>query len=90
MGTIIQNNKHYLTRLPLCILVILLVGLGPVIVGMGGAWMSEMITGEPCHEGNCSWGALPWLALITMPVAGLGFLVLFVLVARDSLLLMKK
>ncbi|MBV6641127.1 MAG: hypothetical protein KI791_10425, partial [Cyclobacteriaceae bacterium] len=80
MGIIIQKRRHYLTRFILWSVIILLLGFSPVLVGAIGAWISELQTGVPCHEGNCSWMVLGWLTLITWPISAFIVFVLFVIV----------
>lgn len=71
MGFILTKKKHCYTRLPLGFAVIVLFALSPSIIGVIGAWFSEMTTGERCHEGNCSWMVIPWLTLLTLPIGGI-------------------
>ena len=48
--------------------VIVIVALIPIIVGFGGMYMQEIITGRRAHEGNSIFGAVPWLSLFTFPL----------------------
>lgn len=48
--------------------IIIVVALLPVIVGFGGMYLQEIITGRRAHEGNSFFGAIPWLSLITFPL----------------------
>jgi hypothetical protein len=84
LGIIIKHKKHYLTRLPLWFFVIVFIGLSPIIIGMLGAWISEATTGEPCHEGNCSWMVLPWFGFISIPLGALGLFFYFAIIVYDS------
>lgn len=84
MGLIIRRKRHFFTRLPLLLLGIVLLSLAPLLIGLLGAWFTEWQTGEPCHEGNCSWMVLPWLTIFTLPMGGVLLLVLLVLVLRDA------
>lgn len=86
----IRSKRHYLTRLPLGIFIILIIAISPFIVGFTGAYFSEMITGEPCHEGNCSWAAVPWFFMITIPVGILLFIIYGITAIVDSYKLFKK
>jgi hypothetical protein len=70
---IIRKRKDLLTRFPLGLVAIFIFSILPILVAMIGANISEAMTGEPCHEGNCFWGGIGWLFLITMPV---GFILL--------------
>ena len=70
--------------------VILIVAMIPVIVGFGGMYLQEIITGRRAHEGNGIFGAVPWLALITFPL-GLGFLVFWtIILVKSNLAFLKK
>ena len=71
MAIFLHTKRHLLTRFIFWLLVIVFVGLSPVILGFLGAWINEMVTGQPCHEGNCEWMVIPWLSIITIPIAGL-------------------
>ncbi|SHG53079.1 hypothetical protein [Flagellimonas flava] len=83
MGIIIKHKKHLYTRLIIWSVVIGFLAFSPLIIGLVGAWISEWQTGEPCHEGNCSWMVLPWLSMFTIPVGGLIFLVFVIIAAVD-------
>lgn len=85
MGLIIKKKKHLWTRLPLWFVIILILGFLPAIAGMIGATISEISTGQPSHEGNCSWMVLPWFTMFTLPAAGLALLILFIIVIIDSI-----
>ncbi|MCH4551189.1 hypothetical protein [Aestuariibaculum lutulentum] len=87
MPLIIKRKKHLLTRVPFLTFLIVFIGLAPVIIGLIGAWITELNTGEPCHEGNCSWMMLPWLGMFTIPVGFLLFIVFFVIVLIDTIAL---
>ena len=90
MGLIIKNKRHYLTRLPLWILIIVFFGSSPVIVGLVGAGLTEFITGESCNEGNCIWGTLPWLMFYSVPIGVILLIAFIVIMIVDSFLLFKK
>ena len=68
MGLIIKNKGHYLTRFPSWLLAKFLVALSPFIIGFTGAFFSELIYNETCHEGNCFWMVIPGLGIITIPI----------------------
>lgn len=76
---VIRNKKDLLTRFPLGLVAILILSISPILISMIGANISEAITGEPCHEGNCFWGGIGWLFLITIPV---GFIVLVIFLIK--------
>ena len=90
MGIIIKHKKHYLTKLPLWITVVIFIGLSPILMGIMGSWFVELTTGEPCDAGNCFWMVLPWFAIYSIPAAVLGLIFLLVIVLVDSILLKKK
>lgn len=83
MTLIIKNKQHYFTRLPIGIAFIVIIGFLPLIIGIIGANITEWTTGEPCHEGNCFWGTIPWLTFYTVPIAALAMLVYLVIVVID-------
>lgn len=64
------KKKWYVDApLPLRLLLCAVVGLSPLIVGIIGAQISETLTGCSCNEANCFWGALPWLSMLSIPLA---------------------
>ncbi len=90
MGIILKNKKHYLTRFPLWLSVIIFLAFFPFIIGFIGAYLSELITNEPCHEGNCFWGVISWLGIfITLPIGGIGLIIYLIIIIIDSIKLMK-
>ncbi len=85
MGLIIKNKKHYLTRIPLGILVCITIGLSPVIIGFIGKWVSVNIFGIPCRGGNCAWDVLHWFALFTIPAGVIAFIIFLVIILTDMI-----
>lgn len=83
MPTVIKKRRHLYTRFPLGLLIILLIAISPILIGMIGALITEWQTGNPCHEGNCVWGALGWFAFVTIPFAGLLFLIFIIIILKD-------
>lgn len=83
MGLIIQSQHHAAVRILIGLPAIGFLAFSPIIISVIGANISESITGEPCHEGNCFWGAFGWLFLLSMPVAFLLFIVFVLIVAVD-------
>jgi chromate transport protein ChrA len=69
---------------------VVLVGLSPVIIGLVGVWITEITTGQTCHEGNCTWMALPWFATISIPMGGIGLIILLIITLVDSISLLKR
>lgn len=90
MGVIINHKKHYSTRLPLWLIGIVFVGLSPIIIGLLGAWITEITTGQACHEGNCMWMTLPWLAMLSIPIGGIGLIIFSIIILIDSISLIKR
>ncbi len=80
---LIKTKRQLLTRLPLFILVIILFGLSPILTSVIGATVIELLTGQPCHEGNCTFGAIGWLFIVTLPVAMVILLILLIIVILD-------
>lgn len=89
MPLIVKHKKHLLTRVPLFTFIIMFIGLAPVIIGLTGAWITELTTGKSCHEGNCGWMVMPWLGMFTIPIGLLLFIVFFIIVFVDTVALNK-
>lgn len=79
----IYNSKKHWWRLALGFGLIGFFAFSPFIIGIIGAYISEMRTGEVCHEGNCYWGTLPWLTFFTMPIAAMIGFIFFVIAVID-------
>jgi xanthine/uracil permease len=90
LGLIINNRKHLLTRFPIWFALIVLFGLFPLLIGVVGGWITELSTGEPCHEGNCGWMVLPWLTLFTLPIGGVLLFVYMIIILIDIIGLLKE
>lgn len=65
----IYNSKKHWWRLVLGFGLIAFFSISPFIIGIIGAYVTELQTGEVCHEANCFWGAFPWYTFFTIPVA---------------------
>jgi hypothetical protein len=90
-GVFITKRKHLLTRLPLVMLLILIFALSPFLIGISGAWISELTSGIPCNnEGNCFWLVLPWLGMITFPIGVILFIALLIITMIDFLSLVNR
>jgi hypothetical protein len=76
MPNIIKEKKDIYVRFPIGVV---LIAHSPMIIAMIRAWFTEMITGTPCHEGNCIWMAFNWLSLITFPFGSI-FLIIYLIV----------
>jgi hypothetical protein len=90
LGIIINHKKDYLTRLPLWLIGLVFIGLSPIMIGLLGAWITEITTGQPCHEGNCMWMALPWMAMLSIPIGGIGLIIFLIITLIDSISLLKR
>lgn len=90
MSQIIKSWKHLYIRVPLILLLILTFAVSPILVSVVGAQITEAITNEPCHEGNCFWGAFGWFFVFTMPVAGALFIIFLIIVISDVSKLVRK
>ena len=82
---IIFKNQGDLWKFLTGIVVILLIGLSPFIIGYTGMQLSEWFTEAPCHEGNCFWATLPWISFISIPVAII-LLIIFLFIAISDLI----
>jgi len=78
----IRNPFCFLKILAVYVLIVI-VAMIPVIVGFGGMYIQEMITGRRAHEGNSIFGAVPWLSLISFPL-GFGFLIFWTIIVIKS------
>ena len=83
MGFIISKSDHLYRRIFLGLALLVFLAISPVLIGISGAYLTEWLTGESCHEGNCVWGALGWLAFFTIPLSGVLFLVFALVVFLD-------
>ncbi len=83
MGILIKSRKHIYSRIPVMLLLILVFAASPIIISIIGAQLTEAITNQPCHEGNCFWGAFGWYFLLTMPIAALLFILFLIIVIID-------
>ena len=91
--TFILGRKGRLIGLVLLIVVLVICAFGPLILGVGMMSFIENTTGQPQHEGNSIWGALPWFSMFTMviflPAAALVGFVGILLIIRDLVVLGK-
>ncbi|MFD2586032.1 hypothetical protein ACFSQJ_03775 [Croceitalea marina] len=83
MKALLIKHKKHLWRIPVGLLIIGLFALSPILIGLIGAYITELNTGKPCHEGNCYWMSMPWYLFITFPIAGVFFLVFLLIVIND-------
>jgi hypothetical protein len=90
MAKIIKRKQHYFTRFPVWFLAIIFFALSPYLIGVLGSYLTELSTGEPCHEGNCGWMVLPFFTFITLPMGALGLLIFLAIVLQDSIELLNK
>lgn len=85
----IKNSMDFLKvigiYLFLCMLAIL-----PVLAGFAGMFVEETITGRRAHEGNSIFGALPWLALITIPAGFVLLIVWTIIVIKSNIAFYRK
>ncbi len=90
MPIIIKEKKHFLTRFPIWLIVIVFVTFSPLIIGLIGAWITELTTGQPCHEGNCVWMTIPWFTIVTIPIGGFAFWAYIIIIIIDSVKLFRQ
>ncbi len=90
MPKIIKRKRHFFTVFPVWFIAIIFLGLSPYLLGILGSYLTELSTGEPCHEGNCGWMVLPFFTFITLPMGILGLLVFLAIVLQDSIELLNK
>jgi len=83
MGILLKKKRHLYTRIPLGLLIIGFIAICPIIISILGSWISELVTKEPCHEGNCSWATIGWFFFFTFPLAGFLFFVFLIIVIVD-------
>ena len=87
---IIEQKRHFFTRLPLGLLVITLFSFAPYIIGIIGGWISEQTTGIPCNDSNCTWTAVHWLSVITFPAGAFALLIYLLLAVNDGVAVLKQ
>lgn len=90
MPVIIHSNKHVYVRIPLLLISLIAFAISPILISMIGALISESISGQPCNEANCIWGAFGWLFMLTFPIAILTAIILMIIVISDILKLDNK
>jgi MFS family permease len=78
-GILFKKSRDFYIRLPFGLIIIVLFGFSPIIIAMIGGWASELISGIPCHEGNCAWAAFGWLFFLTIPIS-IVLLVIFIII----------
>lgn len=69
----------------LCILAIL-----PVLAGFTGMFVEETITGGRAHEGKSIFGAIPWLAMITIPAGFVLLIVWTIIIIKSNIVFYSK
>lgn len=84
-----KSKKEILPKVLVGVFAILFFALFPALLGLGGAWITEQMTGHRQHEGNSFWMALPWLCMLTIP-AGAIALVIFTITAIFNVLKLYK
>lgn len=90
MGRIIKHRKQLLTRFSLWLFLIVILGISPLLIGLTGAYISECLTGEPCHEANCVWMTIPWLTFTSVPISVFVLVIYLLIVGIDIFKLSKK
>jgi hypothetical protein len=77
------KTKKDFKKLPIGIILIIIMGLSPFIIGYIGGTITEFITNESCNESNCFWGVIPWFLFITIPLSILLFLIYIIIALID-------
>ena len=85
----IKNSLGILKILAVYV-VIVIAGLIPLIIGFGGMYLQEIITGRRAHEGNSIFGALIWLELITIPAGFVLLIVWTIIVIKSNIAFYRK
>tara|TARA_B100000767_G_C19465078_1_gene409650 strand:- start:321 stop:599 length:279 start_codon:yes stop_codon:yes gene_type:complete len=83
------KTKKDFKKLPIGIILIIIMGLSPFIIGYIGGTITEFITNESCNESNCFWGVIPWFLFITIPLGILSF-IFFIIIALIDFIRLKK
>lgn len=83
MGILFNKRKDFFIRFPLALLLIFIFAISPLLISAVGAELTSMWTGEPCHEGNCFWGAFFWLFIYSFMLAALMLLILLAVLVID-------
>lgn len=87
MGWLITEKIHYLTKLPLLCIALILFGLAPIIFSIVSGTVLKWMTGYTLDESTSAIAAAGWLFLATVPIAIFLAIILIIVVVRDSILL---
>ena len=68
----VQPTRSKSTTGLLIMLLSPVLAISPFLIGIP---LSKILCEQPANEGNCSWVALGWFGLITIPVGGIMFIV---------------
>lgn len=91
MPILLKERKHVLTRLLPWSLFCLFIALLPFIIGIGGSYVSELITGKPCgNEAQCPWAAFMWLSMFSIPIGMVLFALLVIIAIVDAIMHLTK
>lgn len=92
MPILLKTRRHLLTRLLPWFLFCFFIAVLPFIIGIGGSYLSVLITGEPCgNEGQCPWDGFMWLSMFSIPIGVVLFHILVIIAIIDGILhLIKK
>ena len=80
MAILFSKLRQFVIGIPLGAFAIIVYSVSPFLVGFTGGYITQLITGEECNEGNSIWGVLPWFMFVTLPT-GAGLLCLFIIIA---------
>jgi len=72
------------------VVLIIFIGLSPWIIGVAGSWLTEWLTGQPCHKVNCGWMVLPWFTFLTLPIGGVLMALYLITIFSDTVKLIDR
>jgi|GEM_PF-3905413 len=92
MKNILFKKKNEFIKLPLWIIILLLAGVSPILIGKLAIIIYEFITNKNCttHGGECFGGVISWFVILTAPVSILIFTALLIISIIDFFLILKK
>ena len=89
MPLIVKEDEHILIRIPIVFFGLVFYTFGPIIISFIGSNLIEYFSGTPCHEGNCAFGSIGWLAIITIPTGIIFSIIFAVIIIIDLVQLFK-
>jgi hypothetical protein len=81
---IITTIKDIIFKVPIITILCFIIGFFPFGIAFLGMRLTKVFTGQEClNEGDCGWVAVPFLCMITIPIAAFLFLIFMIRVVRE-------